>query len=507
MKLSTEQLEKLIKQEPRNVLALCDLSDRHFKLGNNGRSIWLLHSALDIMPESLKILLKMATRFYRTEQYNEACRYYELALEAGSEKSGTLGALGAIKWRIGETTEARRHLETAYENGNRQPQTLFCLAAISHLDANYDKALALMQEAVQKKPKNSYYGYALETLSVRHENIKNPPKEYQERRIALHINQNFHYNIMKPIFDELSKAYHVVMTDNPYWLREFDPDIIIVADSQARTLKQVMPRSKYVFTCHGFSSKNHVFKAASHCDYICLSSPYQQKRYEEEGGFRPEQLWNVGYAQMDMLFHKQPTPLSEPIDPSQKTILYAPTYNKELSSAPMLGADLVNKIRGPKGQENLIIKPHPQIYLRSPEWMKWFREAASHHENVFFIEDPAANVMPYLKNADILVSDASSVIFEYLAMDRPIILLTNPEREKSTHYDPNGLEWRWRDVGEELSDVSALTDAVQKALASPDERQEQRGIRAEMLFGNLRNGETGKHIKGEIEALYDGNIF
>ncbi len=129
-------------------------------------------------------------------------------------------------------------------------------------------------------------------------------------------------------------------------------------------------------------------------------------------------------------------------------------------------------------------------------------EADQNEYWVFFVDQEGANIMPYLKNADLLVSDASSSVFEFLAMDRPIVLLTNPEREKCTHYDPNGLEWRWRDLAEEVFDETELEAAIQRALKNPDKFTEKRNMYADKLFGELRQGMTGANIKIKIDELF-----
>ena len=117
------------------------------------------------------------------------------------------------------------------------------------------------------------------------------------------------------------------------------------------------------------------------------------------------------------------------------------------------------------------------------------------------IEDPTANVIPYLKRADLLVSDASSVIFQFLALDRPIVLITNPERRRSTHFDPNGIEWRWRDVGEEVHDVENLPSVVGEALDNPAGRAERRVHYRQKLFGDLTDGRAAERIAQKIAEI------
>jgi CDP-glycerol glycerophosphotransferase (TagB/SpsB family) len=136
-----------------------------------------------------------------------------------------------------------------------------------------------------------------------------------------------------------------------------------------------------------------------------------------------------------------------------------------------------------------------------PEWLATWRALADADPDVHLIDDRAADVMPYLKAADVLVSDASSVIFEYLALDRPIVLITNPERHGVAHFDPNGIEWRWRDVGTEVHDVAELPAAVSAALANPAFRADRRAHYRQQLFGDYADGRAAERIAQKIAEL------
>ena len=100
-----------------------------------------------------------------------------------------------------------------------------------------------------------------------------------------------------------------------------------------------------------------------------------------------------------------------------------------------------------------------------------------------------------------LVTDASSVIFQYLAVDRPIVLMTNPNRYSSPHFDARGIEWRWRDVGEELHDVECLPAAVARAFDDPALGAERRARYRAELFGDLTDGHAAERLAKHITEL------
>jgi CDP-glycerol glycerophosphotransferase (TagB/SpsB family) len=109
--------------------------------------------------------------------------------------------------------------------------------------------------------------------------------------------------------------------------------------------------------------------------------------------------------------------------------------------------------------------------------------------------------MPWLKAADVLVSEPSSIICQYLAVDRPLVLISNPARFASPHYDQRGVEWRWRDVGEEIHHVDQLAAAVSWALDDPSLGARRRAHYRRELFGDLTDGRAAERLAQHIDEL------
>jgi hypothetical protein len=132
--------------------------------------------------------------------------------------------------------------------------------------------------------------------------------------------------------------------------------------------------------------------------------------------------------------------------------------------------------------------------------MRWWRDLAAADARVSLI-DARADVTGPMLAADLLVSDVSSTIFEFLPLDRPIVLVTNPEAALDRDYDPSDLPWRWRDVGVEVKDRAGLADAVHDQFARPAERSSIRRAYADHLFGDFRDGENSRRIADRLVDL------
>jgi len=407
--------------------------------------------------------------------------------------------MGTALRRLGRPADALPALEQALARRAGLGRVQYQMGLAELALGRQDRALASFRRALAARPGDVFVAAEIANLEavLRHPDL--PPGA---KRVALHINQRFHDAILRPLFEELAKRHRAIVTADARRLVEFDPDIVIVADAQSEPLRRLVPRAQFVFTRHGLISKNSPGRAVPMSDYACITSEASKQWYIENGIVPRKGFWITGYAQADPLFRDEPLPLPFALPRGMKTVLYAPTFNDFLSSAPMLGPRTVELIRGTRRDISIIIKPHPHICAHRAAWMDWWRAAAARAPGVFLVEDPAADLVPYLKAADLLVSDASSATMMYLALDRPIVLITNPDAGKDKErFDPNGPEWTWRDMGEEVFDVSDLAAAVARGLDDPDSRRDRRAHYRRLLFGDLTDGRAVERIAADVTAL------
>ena len=117
---------------------------------------------------------------------------------------------------------------------------------------------------------------------------------------------------------------------------------------------------------------------------------------------------------------------------AKKVILYAPTFSPKLTSAPFL----VEQIKSLANNLDYVIllKFHP---LMDKEWLDIYRNLASNTSNIIFQEEK--NIIKFLLVSDILVSDTSSVIYEFILLDKPVITFNSIS--KNIHWeDSNNYE-------------------------------------------------------------------
>jgi tetratricopeptide (TPR) repeat protein len=403
--------------------------------------------------------------------------------------------LGIALWACGDADEAQTVLEQARALEPGSAAVHCALAVAAKTRCALQAAAALAHRATELDPNDVYAQAARASIDAAVAGY--PPGT----RVALHMNQRYHYRILRPVFDALRDRRPALLTPHVKELVDFDPAIVVVAESQSGLLRSRLPRARFVWVRHGLISKNSTCFAARSADFACLTSEASRDWYVAQGGRPRCDFWITGYPQMDALFRNAASPIPVALPPGHKKVLYAPTWNAALSSAPMLGERVVELVRGTRRDVSLLIKPHPATADHHPDWLATWRRLAAADHDVHLIDDPAADVMSYLAAADLLVSDASSVIFEYLALDRPIVILTNPSRHRAPTFDPNGIEWRWRDVGVEVHDVNDLPAAVSAALDNPASVAARRAHYREELFGKYTDGYAAERIAGKIMEL------
>lgn len=98
----------------------------------------------------------------------------------------------------------------------------------------------------------------------------------------------------------------------------------------------------------------------------------------------------------------------------KQIVLYAPTFSPSLTSLPALKDALVHLVK--EKDIVLLLKFHP---LTSQEWIDAYKQLAEQEEHIVWIDD--FNVTKYQLMADVMISDTSSTVYEFLLLGRPVV--------------------------------------------------------------------------------------
>jgi len=106
----------------------------------------------------------------------------------------------------------------------------------------------------------------------------------------------------------------------------------------------------------------------------------------------------------------------------RQVVLYAPTFSPSMTSLPFLQEALTELVH--REEIILLLKFHP---LTKPEWIETYKAFAAKEEHVVWINDH--NVTKYELMADVMISDTSSVVYEFLLLNKPVITYKSIARE------------------------------------------------------------------------------
>ena len=176
---------------------------------------------------------------------------------------------------------------------------------------------------------------------------------------------------------------------------------------------------------HGLAGekKGH-FRIRNYFDLYLTQGPYFTRRFSKAASkHRDFSVVETGWPKLDVYgkeLHKYDSDKLILLKKSKakKIILYAPTFSPSLTSASHLFTQ-IEKLA--KSKEYLIlIKFHD---LMAADLIDSYKKLSMSFENVLFIEE--RNIIKYLLISDLMISDTSSVVYEFLLLDKPVITFKN----------------------------------------------------------------------------------
>lgn len=184
---------------------------------------------------------------------------------------------------------------------------------------------------------------------------------------------------------------------------------------------------QHVFINHGESDKVvNQSKFLLAYDKLFLAGQLSLDRLRGAGlAIRDEQVAFVGRPQAELALNKIASPQLI------QTVLYAPTWEgfveeADYSSIGELGLNIIRTFSAQK-RFKLIFKPHPYTGLRDKrrkDYLKTIRKLCLQH-GVEYIESDV-DIHTCMNQSDLLITDVSSVLNEYLVTSKPI-MVCNPQ--------------------------------------------------------------------------------
>ena len=177
---------------------------------------------------------------------------------------------------------------------------------------------------------------------------------------------------------------------------------------------------------------NH-FEIRNWFDIYCTQGPSSTTTFKQIAAKRKFfKVYETGWCKTDPLFAK---PQPRHTEHKEKTILYAATFTKGISSAWEL-KDTIDRLASEKPWR-WILTLHPKI--TDTRLLDDFAGIASRHDNVEFRR--TIDFVETFGESDAMLCDTSSIIVEYMLTDKPVVTYrnTNPGKHLLNVTDKAGI--------------------------------------------------------------------
>jgi hypothetical protein len=270
------------------------------------------------------------------------------------------------------------------------------------------------------------------------------------------------------------------------WLRV---DLYMNADPwEAVKLRRVARRLNFF---HGVAGKYDLDCPASlplglgRYDRIAFPNERRLTSYVNAGLATPAQAALIGYPKVDALVRDRGSAAeaarSLGLDPSKPTAIFAPTF----STASVLhdaGEAIVETLLD--AGCNVIAKLHDRSLDPDPRFnggVDWRERLHRFSADPAFLLARGGDSTPYVLASDLMVSDHSSIAFEFCVLDRPLIVFEAPRLAAAARINPEKIALL-KSAALVVRDQASLRDAVRVSLANPSAFSSARRDAAGQVF-------------------------
>lgn len=263
-------------------------------------------------------------------------------------------------------------------------------------------------------------------------------------RIVLFCENNYAIDILSPIGEE---AYREGCNDVLWYVHkkripqfplenkvrwtsvmqevyDFSPEAIFVPGN---IVPYYLPGVK-IEVFHGYAEKKDQWIIRRYFDAYFTQGPFYTSRFQQlakkYGDF---EVLETGWSRQDWVYNHLHTFDDERQRLLQQSgrsriLLYAPTFSPSLTSLPYIQEALSQLAK--QHDVLILVKLHP---LTKPEWVNAYQQLADRQEGILWVND--YSVAKYELMADVMLSDTSSTIYEFLLLNKPVITFRSTEKK------------------------------------------------------------------------------
>jgi hypothetical protein len=347
------------------------------------------------------------------------------------------------------------------------------------------------------------------------------------RRVFVYVRNAMHVGVLAPVTDALERDSRIAVryipeTDHKRahidrasrrsrtwidatavgWQRI---DLLITADPWNPPVMRRCHRRMNFF--HGVAGKynlddpRHLPIGFEVYDRVAFVNADRMRRYLDLGILEPSVAALIGYPKLDALVNGQYDGADVrrrlALDAGRPTALYAPTWSPA-SSLNFAGEAIVASLVD--AGMNVVVKPHDLSFDPDPkysggvDWRARLR-AIERPGRVVIVSEPDST--PLLPAADVLITDHSSIGFEFCLLDRPIVIVDAPDLPRVARINPERIALL-RSAAHVVADATTVGAVATDELAHPDRKAAARAAIARSMFH-----EPGQATERALMVVYE----
>ncbi len=293
-----------------------------------------------------------------------------------------------------------------------------------------------------------------------------------------------------------------------YWMLYIGSSVILTAfepivPSANRKFGQYVTKKnhqKVVFLQHGITSEDiccYHKECANYDLFICGAKP-EYDFVLNTFNYSPSEVKYTGFARFDSL-HSIKT---------KRQVLIMPTWRKWLknsSKQEVINSEYVEKwnhlLESPKLIEIAEKSETKIIFYPHQEMQKFVDAFRSSNSNIIIGDCKEFDVQPLLMESSLLITDYSSVNFDFAYMKKPVMYYQfDDERIFRDHYDNGWFDYRNLGFGEVTQSEEVLLELLEKYISNDFKISAQYRQRIESFFP-LYDEYNSERIFREIEIM------
>jgi hypothetical protein len=304
-------------------------------------------------------------------------------------------------------------------------------------------------------------------------------------------------------FEEMKLAALVIPRRRATWSRF---DLYMNADPwEAVPLRRTARQLNFF---HGVAGKYDLDRPAGlplgFDRYDCVAFPNDGRRdaYIDAGIVSGARAALIGYPKVDALVAERGSPRTAAaalgLDGSRPTVIFAPTFSTA-SALHQAGEAIVETLLS--SGCNVIVKLHDRSLDRDARYsggVNW-RDRLARYAGPHFLLAASGDSTPFVLASEVMVTDHSSIGFEFCVLDRPLVVFDAPGLIEAARINPAKVALL-RSAAAVVRSERDLAEAVRRALAAPLAQSDERRRAAAEVF-HRPGGATGRALRLVYELL------